>query len=95
MHQHRLSRTQAFDVLRAASQDSNRKLVDLALEVVDTGTLSIRGWPAHAQHDLRSDEHSEDRPPLAPGAGRATSLSLNAARGIGGLDRRDRGLDLR
>ena len=75
MHQHRLSRTQAFDVLRAASQDSNRKLVDLALEVVDTGTLSIRGWPAHAQHDLRSDEHSEDRPPLAPGASRATSLS--------------------
>ncbi len=46
MHRHRLSRTQAFDVLRAASQDSNRKLADIAIEVVDTDTLSIRGWPA-------------------------------------------------
>ena len=46
MHEHRLSRVQAFDVLRAASQDSNRKLADIAIEVVDTGTLSIRGWPA-------------------------------------------------
>ncbi len=46
MHQHRLSRDQAFDVLRAASQDSNRKLRDIAQEVVDTGTLTIRGWPA-------------------------------------------------
>jgi hypothetical protein len=45
MHEHRLSRTQAFDVLRAASQDSNRKLTAVALEVVDTGTLNIRGWP--------------------------------------------------
>ncbi len=49
MHRHRLSRTQAFDVLRAASQDSNRKLADIAIEVVDTGTLSIRGWPAKPQ----------------------------------------------
>ena len=46
MHQHRLSRNQAFDVLRAASQDSNRKLRDIAQEVVNTGTLTIRGWPA-------------------------------------------------
>ena len=30
MHQHRLTQAQAFDVLRAASQDSNRKLSDLA-----------------------------------------------------------------
>lgn len=45
MHQHQLSRTQAFDVLRAASQDSNRKLADVASEVVDTGSLTIRGWP--------------------------------------------------
>ena len=47
MHEHRLSREQAFDVLRAASQDSNRKLADVAREVVDTGTLNIRGWPAN------------------------------------------------
>jgi AmiR/NasT family two-component response regulator len=46
MHQHRLTQVEAFDVLRAASQDSNRKLADIALEVVETGSLSIRGWPA-------------------------------------------------
>ncbi len=52
MHEHRLSRMQAFDVLRAASQDSNRKLADIALEVVDTGTLHIRGWPANPEARL-------------------------------------------
>jgi AmiR/NasT family two-component response regulator len=46
MHGHRLTQAQAFDVLRAASQDSNRKLADIAMDVVDTGTLTIRGWPA-------------------------------------------------
>jgi hypothetical protein len=46
MNQYRLNQTQAFDVLRAASQDSNRKLSDIALEVADTGTVSIRGWTA-------------------------------------------------
>jgi AmiR/NasT family two-component response regulator len=46
MHRHRLDREQAFAVLRVASQDSNRKLADIALEVVETGSLSIRGWPA-------------------------------------------------
>jgi hypothetical protein len=51
MHEHRLSQTQAFDVLRAASQDSNRKLAEIATEVVDTGTLSIRGWPASPVSD--------------------------------------------
>ncbi len=53
MHEHRLSQAQAFDVLRAASQDSNRKLADIALEVVDTGTLSIRGWPARPEGSPR------------------------------------------
>lgn len=42
MHQHRLTRDQAFDLLRVASQDSNRKLADIASEVADTGELSIR-----------------------------------------------------
>jgi hypothetical protein len=46
MHEHGLSQTQAFDVLRAASQDSNRKLAQIATEVIQTGTVSIRGWPA-------------------------------------------------
>ena len=57
MHQHHLTEEQAFDVLRAASQDSNRKLADLALEVIHTGTLSIRGWPAGlpAAKDSRGD----------------------------------------
>jgi hypothetical protein len=42
MHQHRLTRDQAFDLLRVASQDSNRKLADIASDVAETGELSIR-----------------------------------------------------
>lgn len=42
MHQHRLTREQAFDLLRVASQDSNRKLADIATDVAETGELSIR-----------------------------------------------------
>ena len=37
MARHQLTRDQAFDVLRVASQRSNRKLVDIAVEVADTG----------------------------------------------------------
>jgi hypothetical protein len=48
MHRHRLDREQAFAVLRVASQDSNRKLAEVASEVADTGTLEIRRWPASA-----------------------------------------------
>lgn len=46
MQMHRLSRAQAFDVLRVASQDANRKLVDIATELADTGVLAIKRWPA-------------------------------------------------
>jgi ANTAR domain len=42
MQTHRFTREQAFDVLRVASQDTNRKLADIAAEVADTGVLSIR-----------------------------------------------------
>jgi hypothetical protein len=42
MHSHRITREQAFDLLRVASQDTNRKLVDVAADVADTGELSIR-----------------------------------------------------
>ena len=42
MHQHRITREQAFDLLRVASQDTNRKLVDVAADVADTGVLTIR-----------------------------------------------------
>ena len=38
MARHHLTRDQAFDVLWHASQNSNRKLRDLAAEVVETGT---------------------------------------------------------
>lgn len=48
MQRHHLTREQAFDVLRVASQDSNRKLVDIAAEVADTGILALKRWPATA-----------------------------------------------
>jgi hypothetical protein len=48
MQRHRLDREQAFAVLRVASQDSNRKLAEVASEVADTGILEIRRWPAAA-----------------------------------------------
>ena len=35
-------------MLRVASQDSNRKLADVASEVADTGILAIRRWPVSA-----------------------------------------------
>lgn len=41
MTRHQLTREQAFDALRIASQNSNRKLRDLAVEVGDTGILPI------------------------------------------------------
>jgi ANTAR domain/GAF domain len=41
MATHKLTRDQAFDLLRVASQNANRKLADIATDVVDTGTLSL------------------------------------------------------
>jgi len=41
MQRHHLTRQQAFDVLRVASQNSNRKLAQVAADVADTGVLSI------------------------------------------------------
>jgi AmiR/NasT family two-component response regulator len=41
MQRNQFTRQQAFDVLRVASQSSNRKLADIASEVADTGTLTI------------------------------------------------------
>ena len=40
MHRHRLTRDEAFDVLRLASQDSDRALVEVVTDVVETGDLS-------------------------------------------------------
>lgn len=45
MQRHRLTRRQAFDALRVASQDANRKLADIATEVADTGILTLRRRP--------------------------------------------------
>ncbi|MCW2528011.1 MAG: hypothetical protein JWM76_2871 [Pseudonocardiales bacterium] len=39
--QFKLTRDQAFDVLRITSQDTNRKIVELAAEVVNTGKLEL------------------------------------------------------
>jgi hypothetical protein len=41
MNTHSLTRTQAFDLLRIASQRSNHKLHDIATRVADTGTIDV------------------------------------------------------
>ncbi|GAA2019147.1 hypothetical protein GCM10009740_04030 [Terrabacter terrae] len=38
---HRLTAEQAFDLLRIASQNSNRKLREVALDVIDTGMVDV------------------------------------------------------
>jgi hypothetical protein len=40
MHRHRLTRDQAFDLLRLASQESGRSLAEMATAVADAGDLS-------------------------------------------------------
>ena len=42
MAKHNITRDQAFGLLRVASQDSNRRLSELAVEVADTGELPLR-----------------------------------------------------
>jgi hypothetical protein len=69
MHEHGLSQTQAFDVLRASSQDSNRKLAHIATEVIETGTLSIRGWPAGFVGDDRAEPSEGGVRPRVPPEG--------------------------
>jgi len=41
MTQHRITRDQAFNLLRVASQHTHRKLSDIAADVADTGTLDL------------------------------------------------------
>jgi GAF domain-containing protein len=43
MARHHISRNEAFDLLRMASQHTNRRLADIALDVADTGTLDLPG----------------------------------------------------
>ena len=51
MTRHGLSRAQAFDLLRIASQHSNRKLAEVAIEVVDAGDLAPEHLGARAPRD--------------------------------------------
>lgn len=46
MAQHRLTRDQAHELLRVASQDGNRKLAEIATEVVETGELTLPRRPS-------------------------------------------------
>ena len=63
MQRHRLTREQAFDILRTASQHTNRKLADIATEVADTGLLP----------DLRRAR--QPRRPTASAGGRQSSTA--------------------
>lgn len=54
MAQHKLTRDQAHELLRVASQDSNRKLAEIAAEVVETGQLSMPRRPVRPAQGPRS-----------------------------------------
>jgi AmiR/NasT family two-component response regulator len=41
MSRYKVTESQAFDLLRMASQHRHRKLVDVALDVTETGTLDL------------------------------------------------------
>ncbi len=41
MNQHKITRDQAFDLLRITSQHTHRKLAEIAADVADTGTLEV------------------------------------------------------
>ncbi|WP_404387416.1 ANTAR domain-containing protein [Humibacillus xanthopallidus] len=42
MSQHKMQQAEAFELLRETSQDQNRKLYELAMDVVNTGELPSR-----------------------------------------------------
>ena len=52
MSLHKITEPQAFDLLRAASQHSHRKLRDLALDVIDTGWLDPALIDRGATHQM-------------------------------------------
>lgn len=53
MHQHKITREQAFDLLRVASQHTHRKLADIATDVADTGHLELPS-PRRSRPSLRA-----------------------------------------
>jgi hypothetical protein len=62
MTRHHVTRDQAFDLLRMASQNSNRKLRDVAVEVAESGELPLPGRStAHDRSDHHDREDREDR----------------------------------
>jgi hypothetical protein len=48
MNQYKITQPQAFDLLRMASQHGHRKLVDVAMDVTETGTLELPPLPHRA-----------------------------------------------
>lgn len=52
MARHHVTRDQAFGLLRMASQNANRKLHDVALQVADTGTLPSIGGDRRQREDV-------------------------------------------
>jgi hypothetical protein len=54
MTRHHVTRDQAFDLLRMASQNSNRKLRDVAVDVAETGELPLPGRRGDGDRSGRS-----------------------------------------
>lgn len=50
MSSHKITRDEAFGLLRVASQNSNRKLRDVAVEVAETGVLEPLSMDASSRH---------------------------------------------
>ena len=70
MGQHKLTRDQAFDLLRIASQNTNRKLRDVALDVIDTGDVDVTPHQATLGRSLvalDADERQFARADQVPG----------------------------
>ncbi|MFI7744574.1 ANTAR domain-containing protein [Kocuria rhizosphaericola] len=67
MARHGITRCQAFDLLREASQDTGRKLAAIATDVVDTGNWSCR---PPSQQAVPAPARSSPVTPSAPAPGR-------------------------
>lgn len=62
MFKHKITREQAFDLLRVASQHSNRRLGAIALDVIDTGALELPGMSARGPSAPRPGRRRPSRP---------------------------------
>ncbi len=49
MNQYKITQDEAFDLLRMASQHGHRKLVDVAMDVTETGILELPPLPSRAR----------------------------------------------